>query len=131
MFKCKNQIKQVCMILMKRKLKIRTIMIKKKKMKISFKIFNKKLKYKKLMKAFLIRVFNLKITKIHLWLVQEATMQINYYKSKVIINKLYKIQVKISWESVLNCKKLFTLQKEMQIKLKGHLFKIKKLFMIL
>jgi len=28
--------------------------------------------------------------------VQEATMQINYYKNKVTINKLYKILVKIS-----------------------------------
>jgi hypothetical protein len=57
-------------------------------------------------------------------------MQINYYKNKTIINKLYRIQVKISWGSVLNYKKLLILPKEMQIKLKGHPFKIKKLFMI-
>ena len=47
------------------------------------------------MKAFLMIVFNLKIPKLHLLLVQEVIMQINYYKNREIINKFCKIQVKI------------------------------------
>lgn len=69
--------------------------MKQKKTKIKQKIYKKKLNYKNLKKAFLMIVFNLKITKLHPYIVQEAIMQINYYKNRATINKFYKIQVKI------------------------------------
>ena len=65
------------MKLMKRRLKIKKnaliikkimlkINIKIKKMKLNYKILDKRLKYKNKMKVFQMKVFNLKITKIHL-----------------------------------------------------------------
>ena len=130
MYKCNNPIRQVCTKLTKKKLKTQRLMIKKKKMKIRYKIHKKRLNYKSPMKASLMNVFNLKIIKIHLWLVPEAKI-INNYKNKETINKFYRILVRILWGNVSNCKKLFILPKEMQIKSKGQAFKIKKLFMIL
>ena len=69
-------------------------MIKKKQMKIRYKVNKKRLNYKSPMKVFLMNVFNFKIIKIHLWLVPEAKI-INNYKNKETINKFYRIQVKI------------------------------------